>query len=83
VEKYQAGSKTFIDCIASGKLQIRAVQEGNKNFYSSPRVSKNISVIDSDTNPNPNPNFLKGDVNGDDKVDIADVVAVINIMAGL
>lgn len=83
VELYQAGSKTLIDCIASGKLQIRAVQEGNKNYYSTPRISKNISIIDSDPNPNPNPNILKGDVNGDDKVDIADVVAVINIMAGL
>ena len=45
-EVYTAGTKTYLDCKSSGKFYIRAVQNGNKNYYSSPRAVNNVSIID-------------------------------------
>lgn len=43
-EIYDAGKTTYLDCKAEGEIQIRAYQEGNDNFYSTPRTSKKIIV---------------------------------------
>lgn len=43
-EIYSAGTKTFLECKADGQILIRAVQEGNNNYYSSPRVSKTVVI---------------------------------------
>lgn len=43
-EIYTAGIKTYLDCKAEGQFYIRATQEGNKNYYSSPRASKLVSI---------------------------------------
>ncbi len=41
---YRAGTRTLLDCFGEGSVQIRAVQEGNKNYYSSERLSKTVTV---------------------------------------
>lgn len=43
-EVYSVGNKKYLDCIGDGEVQLRATQEGNSNYYSSPRVSKTIIV---------------------------------------
>lgn len=44
-EIYSAGNnKTYLDCKAEGQFTIRATQEGNKNYYSSTRVSKTVTI---------------------------------------
>ena len=44
-EIYSAGNnKTYLDCKAEGQFTIRATQEGNKNYYSSARVSKTVII---------------------------------------
>ena len=43
-EIYSTGNKIFIDCKKEGHAQIRAVQGGNSNYYSSARVYKEIVV---------------------------------------
>lgn len=43
-EVYSVGNKNYLDCIGAGEAQLRATQEGNSNYYSSPRVSKTIIV---------------------------------------
>ena len=44
-EIYSAGNnKTYLDCKAEGQFTIRATQEGNKNYYSSARVSKTVVI---------------------------------------
>ena len=55
----------------------------NINIYFAP-LEQNIKVNFVGKNPNatPGPQGKKGDVNGDDNVDIADVNAVIDIMLG-
>lgn len=52
-EIYSAGSKQYLDCLSSGQFIIRAVQEGNKNYYSSPRVSNTVSIIGNATPSDP------------------------------
>jgi hypothetical protein len=47
-EIYKAGSKTYLDCFGLGELQIMAVQEGNQNYYSSPRVRKFVTIDNED-----------------------------------
>lgn len=47
-EVYTAGSKTYLDCFGLGQVQVLAVQEGNKNYYSSPRVRKVITIDNDD-----------------------------------
>lgn len=44
-EIYSTGSKTYLDCKAGGQFLIRAVQNGNKNYYASPRASNSVSII--------------------------------------
>lgn len=46
-EIYTAGTKTYLDCIAGGQFSIRAVQNGNINYYSSPRISNTVSIVGS------------------------------------
>lgn len=44
-EIYVAGKdKTYLDCKAEGQFYLRAVQEGNKNYYSSTRVNKMVVI---------------------------------------
>ena len=45
VEIYSTGSKTYLDCKAGGQFLIRAMQNGNKNYYASPKASNNVSII--------------------------------------
>lgn len=52
-ELYSTGSKTYLDCKAGGQFLIRAVQDGNNNYYSSPRVSKTISIIGNNPSSDP------------------------------
>lgn len=52
-EIYSAGSKQYLDCLANGQFIIRAVQEGNKNYYSSPRASNTVSIIGNATPSDP------------------------------
>lgn len=50
-EIYSVGNKKYLDCIGEGEIQIRASQNGNENYNSSPRVSKKISVNGSSNEP--------------------------------
>ena len=52
-EIYTAGVKTYLDCKAEGQFYIRAVQEGNKNYYSSPRASKFVTIGESNSSTDP------------------------------
>ena len=52
-EIYSTGSKTYLDCKVGGQFLIRAVQDGNNNYYSSPRVSKTISIIGNNPSSDP------------------------------
>ena len=45
VSLYKAGTRTLLDCYGTGTLIIRAVQEGNKNYYSSERLSKTLTIV--------------------------------------
>ena len=47
VDLYSAGNKSYLDCKSGGQLLIRAVQNGNNNYYSSQRVVNNVSIIGS------------------------------------
>ena len=44
VDVYQAGKKTYMECLKPGRVQITAVQEGNKNYYPTQRIKKTIVV---------------------------------------
>ena len=44
VDVYQAGRKTYMECLKPGSVQITAVQEGNKNYYPTQRIRKTIVV---------------------------------------
>lgn len=43
-EIYTIGNKSYLDCIANGEFQIVAIQEGNKNYYSSTRARKTATI---------------------------------------
>ena len=43
-EIYSNGKNYYLDCKAEGQAQILAEQEGNSNYYSSPRIRKTIEV---------------------------------------
>lgn len=44
-EIYSAGNnRTYLDCKAEGQFTIRATQEGNKNYYSSTRINKTVTI---------------------------------------
>lgn len=52
-EIYTAGKKTYLDCKAGGQFSIRAVQDGNINYYSSPRASNYVAIIGSNPPSDP------------------------------
>lgn len=52
-ELYSTGNKTYLDCLAGGQFLIRAVQNGNNNYYSSPRASKSVTIIGNDSQSDP------------------------------
>ena len=41
---YDAGGKKYLDCIKEGSVVIRALQEGNNNYYAAVRKSKTITI---------------------------------------
>ena len=43
-ELYSVGPKTYLDCKANGQVSLRAVQNGNNNYYSSPRIAKTATI---------------------------------------
>ena len=45
-EIYIAGTKSYLDCKKKGEAQLMAVQEGNRNYYSSARIRKSIVIGD-------------------------------------
>jgi len=46
-EIYSAGNKYYLDCKGEGTFQIVAVQNGNKNYYSSTRIRKTVTIGNS------------------------------------
>ena len=69
-EIYTSGNKSYLDCKAGGQFPIRAVQNGNKNYYSSPRASNTVSIIG--TNPTSDPTLtIKQADNGSVKVQVS------------
>lgn len=52
-EIYSAGTKQYLDCKAGGQFSIRAIQNGNKNFYSSPKAYNIVSIIGSNPTSDP------------------------------
>ena len=42
---YKVGTKTYIDCIAAGQILLRASQNGNNNYYGTPRVTNAINIV--------------------------------------
>ncbi len=52
-ELYTIGKKTYLDCKAGGRFSMRAVQNGDKNYYSSPRLSKEITIVGSNASDDP------------------------------
>ena len=42
---YSTGNKFYLDCKDEGTFQIVAVQNGNKNYYSSTRIRKIVTVL--------------------------------------
>ncbi len=52
-EIYSAGNnRTYLDCKAEGKFTIRATQEGNKNYYSSTRINKTVTIGNGESSVN-------------------------------
>ena len=47
-EIYKAGSKTYMECKKAGSFHIKAVQEGNDNYYSTQRISKSVTIVGED-----------------------------------
>lgn len=61
-EIYKAGSKTYMECKAPGSFHIKAVQNGNDNYYSTARINKDVTIVGEDEN---NPTlFIKQSDNG-------------------
>lgn len=44
-EIYKAGKKTYMECKSAGSFAIKAVQEGNENYYSTQRVTKTATIF--------------------------------------
>ena len=49
-EIYKAGTKTYMECKKAGSFHIKAVQEGNDNYYPTQRINKNVTIIDDEDN---------------------------------
>lgn len=45
-EIYKAGSKTYMECKKAGTFSIKAVQDGNDNYYSTQRINKKVTIVD-------------------------------------
>lgn len=45
-EIYKAGSKTYMECKKAGTFSIKAVQDGNDNYYSTQRINKKVIIVD-------------------------------------
>lgn len=43
-EVYSTGKSVYLDCKSEGEFQIRASQEGNGNYYATPRITKKIFI---------------------------------------
>lgn len=52
-EIYTTGKRWYLDCKENGNFLIRAVQNGNENYYSSPRVSNRVTISDNPPTPDP------------------------------
>lgn len=49
-ELYSAdNNKKYLDCKAEGQFTIRATQDGNKNYYSSTRINKAVTIGDGES----------------------------------
>lgn len=42
---YKVGTKTYIDCIAAGQILLKAIQNGNNNYYGTPKVTNTINIV--------------------------------------
>lgn len=62
-EIYSTGNKFYLDCKGEGTFQIVAVQNGDKNYYSSTRIRKTVTIGNSSSI-----NLVTGDVEGNTKV---------------
>lgn len=61
-EIYKAGSKTYMECKAPGSFHIKAVQDGNDNYYSTARINKDVTIVgEEEYNPTL---FIKQSDNG-------------------
>lgn len=69
-EIYSSGNKSYLDCKAGGQFIIRAVQNGNKNYYSSPRASNTVSIIGANPTSDPTLTIKQAD-NGSVKVQVS------------
>ena len=69
-EIYSSGNKSYLDCKAGGQFLIRAVQNGNKNYYSSPRASNTVSIIGANPMSDPTLTIKQAD-NGSVKVQVS------------
>lgn len=49
-EIYSVGNKKYLDCLKEGEIQIKASQDGNSNYNSTPRVSKKVVVESTSSN---------------------------------
>lgn len=47
-EIYKAGSKTYLECKKAGSFHIKAEQEGNDNYFSTQRISKEVTIVGED-----------------------------------
>lgn len=60
-EIYSTGSKSYLDCKAGGQFLIRAVQNGDKNYYSTPRATNTVSIIGSNPPSDPSLTIKQAD----------------------
>lgn len=72
-EIYKAGSKTYLECKEAGSFHIKAVQDGNDNYFSTQRINKEVIIGNVEST-------VTGDVNGDGEVNVTDIVAIVNII---
>jgi hypothetical protein len=72
-EVNSTNTEYYLGCIEEGKAQIVAIQEGNNNYNAAQRIIKDL-VIEKLS--------LRGDVNGDGKVNMDDATFVTNIILG-
>lgn len=42
---YKVGTKTYIDRIAAGQILLKAIQNGNNNYYGTPKVTNTINIV--------------------------------------